>query len=243
MVKAFYDDAEATLRVKGVDCTTTIPLINGLKQGGLLSPILFNIYYGAIIRAAREEFKKSGPHLGVHIVYKPEGPLLGTDAQNRDASEPFTLYDLLYADDTLLMAESLQALQAMVDIFTRVCEAFGQQISAEKSKLLVVEGIHWRPPRPIEEEVMESQGINPPTEDDAPMPRPSITVNGIELEVVDFFSYLGSTESGGASHHGRGGGPPVQADEGNVLSRLQADLWSANDFDERTTTAVHLQGR
>ena len=86
-----------------------------------------------------------------------------------------------------------------MDIFTRVCEAFGQQISAEKSKLLVVEGIHWRPPRQKEEEVMESQGINPPTEDDAPMPRPSITVNGIELEVADFFSYLGSIESGGAT--------------------------------------------
>ena len=34
----------------------------------------------------------------------------------------------------------------------------------------------------------------------------------------------------------------MQADEGNVLSRLQADVWSANDFDVRTITAVHLKG-
>jgi hypothetical protein len=81
-----------------------------------------------------------------------------------------------YVDDVVLFATLEEALQRMVSIFDGICTAFGQQVSADKSKVLVV-----HPPLAT-------------TRAAAPI----ITVGTTTLEVVSKFTYLGSTEDEGA---------------------------------------------
>ena len=51
-----------------------------------------------------------------------------------------TVQDVLYADDSALVAEQRQDLQGMLTVVNMVCKEWGMAISVEKSKVLTVGG-------------------------------------------------------------------------------------------------------
>ena len=174
LIRNLFDDAQATIKVNGWK-SDPITLASGIKQGSVLSPLLYNIYSGVMIAAMRREYEASNIDCGIDLIAKP------TKYFDRDRDETvewshFTLHEMLYVDDVVLFATSEEALQRMVSIFDGICTAFGQQVSADKSKVLVV-----HPPLA-------------PTRAAAP----TITVGVTTLEVVSKFTYLGSTEDEGA---------------------------------------------
>ena len=76
VVIAFHEDAQAVLQLSGEIVPTHIPLNRGLKQGSVLSPILFNIFFGVLTG----EFKKrcavrtsKETVLGVKVQYNLDG--------------------------------------------------------------------------------------------------------------------------------------------------------------------------
>ena len=87
----------------------------GLKQGCLLSPLLFNLYVNSLAIA----IKDTG--LGVDI---GEGCM------------PI----LLYADDIVLIAESETDLQSLLDVLDEWCKTWHLDINQEKSQV-----VHFRP--------------------------------------------------------------------------------------------------
>ena len=125
-IMSLYDGAEATVQAAGLTSTNPINLENGLKQGGLLSAPLFKVYYATIIRAARHQFETCNLQLGIPITTHTTNKLL-QKVSNATTSSPQThIYEILYADDTLLFATSEMALQALVTILSRMCATFGQ---------------------------------------------------------------------------------------------------------------------
>ena len=74
---------------------------------------------------------------------------------------------LLFADDTALVAESAEQLQCLVREFGRVCERRKLRVNVEKSKVMSV-GVNVEPSLP------------------------NIMLNGERMEVVNSFKYLGS---------------------------------------------------
>ena len=54
LIISFHEGASAQAQVNGV-LSSPFPLQRGLKQGSVLSPILFNIFFGALIRAFEAE--------------------------------------------------------------------------------------------------------------------------------------------------------------------------------------------
>jgi hypothetical protein len=123
----------------------------------------------------RREYAASNIPCGINLVSKPTQYF----RLEKDTNTPwthFTLHEMLYVDDVVLFAESEEALQRMVSIFHGICATFGQRVSADKSKVLVVQ---------------------PPLEADH-VPPPIIYAGADKLEVVDKFTYLGSAEDEGA---------------------------------------------
>ena len=112
VIQAFHDGAQATVNrdvegQRGVSFITT----NGLKQGSVLSPMLFNIFFGAIIQAARKEFRAD--RLGIEITTRIRGQMLTprVDAKRCKHKEVRTISDIGFADDLVLCAHSEGDLQ------------------------------------------------------------------------------------------------------------------------------------
>ena len=90
-LEKFYADQEATVR-NGHGTTDLFQIGKGVRQGGILSPCLFNLYAEYIMRNAGLEETQAGIKIA------------GRNLKN-----------LRYADDTTLMAESKEELKESLD--------------------------------------------------------------------------------------------------------------------------------
>ncbi|CAF1957530.1 unnamed protein product [Rotaria magnacalcarata] len=59
MIKLLYDDVKAEVRIDG-DFSSSIQMNTGVKQGCLLSPILFNVYIDFVMRQILEQAGTEG---------------------------------------------------------------------------------------------------------------------------------------------------------------------------------------
>jgi hypothetical protein len=102
------------------------------------------------------------------------GNLKGLESISRDIEKQFDIYlnlfTLLYAGDTFLMAESPQELQNLLDSFDDYCSVWKLKVNAEKNKIMIF--TNGRLPQNLK-----------------------FSLHGLELEVVDNFTYLGITLS------------------------------------------------
>ena len=102
-VQSFYVDSRACVRV-GNDVSEWFPVNVGLRQGCVISPWLFNVYMGGVVR-----------EMNVRVL----GRLLELISANGGR---FEIDQLLFADDTALVADSKEKLCRLVSEFGRVCE-------------------------------------------------------------------------------------------------------------------------
>ena len=110
-IQSLYAQSESCVRVLG-NKSDSFPVGVGLRQGCALSPILFVIFMDRISR------RSSGG----------EGIRLGE----------LKVESLLFADDLVLMAPSVQELQLSLDRFAAECTAAGMRISISKSEAMVL---------------------------------------------------------------------------------------------------------
>ena len=109
---------------------------------------------------------------GFPIRYRFDGKLLNLRRLQAKSKVQTDVVDkLLYADDLAENAKSEEKMQGAVDRMSKACDNF--QLTISKKKTVVV---HQQAPG-------------------KPYSKPTITVNGQKLQVVDKFTYLGSTLS------------------------------------------------
>ncbi|KAM8704295.1 hypothetical protein ACLKA7_008835 [Drosophila subpalustris] len=82
----------------------------GVKQGCLLSPLLFSLYVDDIMSIL------------------PGGVKMGTER----------IKVLMYADDMVLLADSPSGMQSMIDALYEYCRTWSLEINTQKSKILVI---------------------------------------------------------------------------------------------------------
>ena len=111
LIRNMYYQQKAAVRV-GDELTETVDIKRGVRQGCVMSPDLFTLY-GEIIMREIEEL---------------EGFSIGGRNVN----------NIRYADDTVLVAESADKLQALVREVNRASELKGLKINREKTECMVV---------------------------------------------------------------------------------------------------------
>ena len=119
------------------------------------------------------------------------------------------IHELLFADDAALTSHSGECLQHQVDKPSTTCGEFGQTISLKKTY------------------VMAQSAESPP----------SITIEDTQLEVVDAFTYLGSTVTSSTSSDAEINSRIAKAT--GVMAKLNKRVWNNSLLSERTKVCVY----
>ena len=145
---SFYEAGRACFRV-GSELSESFEVKMGLRHGCVMSPWLFNVYMDGVVREVYSRVNGMGVKLSV------------------GGEREWLLSQLLFADDTALVAESAEQLQCLVREFGRVCARQKLRVNVDKSKVMIV-----------------GEDVDPSLL--------NIRLNGERMEVVTSFKYLGS---------------------------------------------------
>ncbi|XP_062841273.1 uncharacterized protein LOC134300780 [Trichomycterus rosablanca] len=173
LIRLFHDNMTG-LVLSGGEVSEPFAIANGVKQGCVLAPVLFNLFFACVLNQALGDIED-----GVYIRYRLDGSLF--DLRRLSAKTKTVeklILEALFADDCALMAHTESALQLIVNKFAEASHLFGLTISLGKTEVL------FQPS---------------PSSTDLTACRPSISIKGTELKTVEEFRYLGSVISSDGS--------------------------------------------
>ena len=106
----------------------------GLRQGCVLAPLLFNIFFAAVLIEAYSRFKvdKDSMDALVHL-RKKRGRGQATTGEPVLATP---LWGMLYAGDAWAVSQSPEQLRELMGVFVVVCAAFGLTESEAKTEIV-----------------------------------------------------------------------------------------------------------
>ena len=100
----------------------------GLRQGGNFSPVLFSLFLNDL----KVCVFTSNNVQGLKLLFA-----LAQDVCLQDIEKKLYLFLLLYADDTIVLAECPEDLQRALDILKIYCEFWGLDINVRKTKVMI----------------------------------------------------------------------------------------------------------
>jgi len=150
-----YDKAKSC--VKGNHgLTAFFASSTGVRQGENLSPILFSIFLNDLVQHISTSYK------GLSVLSESINTVLSDDT----VEVYVKLFLLLYADDTVIIAESISDLQSALNAMYVYCDNWKLEVNASKTKVVIF-----------------SKGKCKIL--------PTFYFNGTKLDIVEDFSYLG----------------------------------------------------
>ena len=117
-VQCVYDKSEACVRVCREE-SEWFEVKVGLRQGCVMSPWLFNVYMDGVMREVRE----NAGDVGVRLV-------------ESSGRREWKVEWLMFADDTVLVCDSIEKLRSAIEEFERVCCRRKLRINVDKSKVM-----------------------------------------------------------------------------------------------------------
>ena len=102
--------------------------MTGVRQGENLSPLLFAIF----LNDMKDYFCEKGKGL---TTLKESASEIGLDEQITNTL--YTMFIMLYADDTVVFAETPDALQEAINNLKKYCLTFDMKVNAAKTKVVV----------------------------------------------------------------------------------------------------------
>ena len=130
MVIQLHDDQRGQVRLNG-DLSEPFAISNGVKQGCVLAPTLFSIFFSMMLRQATEDLNDDD---SIYIRYRLDGNLFNLRRlQAHTKTQEQLIRDLLFADDAALVAHTERALQCLTSCLAEAAQLFSLEISLKKN--------------------------------------------------------------------------------------------------------------
>ena len=131
MIEALHTGMMENVSVGG-EISEPFSVTNGIKQGCVLAPTLFSIFLSAMLDDA---FRDMGD--GVYIQSRQSADLFNVaHFKVKTKTTRILMRQLLFADDSALVAHSAEEMQKIVDAFSDASKKFGLKININKTEVL-----------------------------------------------------------------------------------------------------------
>ena len=133
VIRMFHDGMRARVQLDHGDFLAWINVCQGLRQGCVLSPLLFNIFFAAVIIVVLQRLIVSD------LVYLDDAPK-GEDGRPRKKGTlemtRRAVWGMLYADDAGVVSTSPRGLTRMMGVIVFTCQEFGLTVSGKKTEAM-----------------------------------------------------------------------------------------------------------
>ena len=118
-------------------CSRWFAVEQGLRRGCVLAPLLFNIFFAAVINLASTHFK-AGKGIMDALVHlgKKRGAGGRGEVTAGESVLATSLWGILYADDARVVSRSPEQLRKIVGVIVVVCVAFSLTVSEAKTEIM-----------------------------------------------------------------------------------------------------------
>ena len=128
MITAFHSNMKCTVRYDRA-VSNAFPIKSGVKQGCVLAPTLFGIFFSLVMSHALRTSEDS-----IYIHTRSDSKLFNLACLKAKSKICKVLIrELLFSDDAALISHSAESLQRLIDMFADACKEFGLTISIVKT--------------------------------------------------------------------------------------------------------------
>ena len=210
MVIQLHEDQYGQIRLNN-DLSEPFPITNGVKQGCVLAPTIFSIFFSMMLEQATDDLEDED---FVYIRYRLDGSLFNLRwLQAHTKTHERLIMDLLFADDAALVAHTQGALQCMTSCFVESAQLFGLEVSLKKTEVL------YQPAPQVE------------------YCAPHISTGETVLKSVQQFTYLGCAISSNAKIDGEIDNRLAKAN--CAFGRLYKRVWNNKHLRIKTKISVY----
>ena len=170
IIHQFHEGMKGHINICG-ELSDQFPINNCVKQGCVLAPTLFGLYFTAVLQDAT-----SGLNSGVFLQTRTDGGLLNlARLRGKRKVRDIIVHELQFADDCALVTNSLEDIQEITSHFASAAKDFRLNISLKKTEVLY---------QPTPSSCYEE---------------PTVLINDTHLKPITKFYYLASIMSSAAS--------------------------------------------
>ena len=138
VIRMFHDGMRARVQLDDGDFSAWFNVCQGLRQGCMLSPLLFNIVFATVIIMVLQKFAED-PLIVSDLVYLDDAPK-GEDGRPRKEGTleivRRAVWGMLYADDAGVVSTSPRGLTRMMGVIVVACQEFGLTVSEKKTEAM-----------------------------------------------------------------------------------------------------------